>query len=66
MNKWPGAPFWGRYPMHTPGTQIEIIGFFLYMHMPGAQGLKSMQPPASMCTQGAGCTLNFENRHVHN
>ena len=31
------------------------------MHMPGAQGLESMHPAAKMCTQGAGCTLNFEH-----
>ena len=31
------------------------------MHMPGAQGIKSMHPAAKMCTQGAGCTLNFEH-----
>ena len=31
------------------------------MHMPGAQGLKSMHPAAKMCTPGAGCTLNFEH-----
>ena len=27
----------------------------------GAQVLKSMHPAAKMCTQGAGCTLNFEH-----
>ena len=31
------------------------------MHMPVAEGLKSMHPAAKMCTQGAGCTLNFEH-----
>ena len=41
------------------------------MHMPGAQGLKSMHPAGKMSTQGAGCTLNFEHSafnfelHVH-
>ena len=30
------------------------------MHTPGAQVLKSMHPAAKMCTQGAGCTLNFD------
>ena len=32
-----------------------------HMHTPGAHGLKSMLPAAKMCTQGAGCTLNFEH-----
>ena len=31
------------------------------MHPKGAQVLKSMHPVAKMCTQGAGCTLNFEH-----
>ena len=30
-----------------------------HMHPPGAQMLKSMHPAVKMCTQGAGCTLNF-------
>ena len=34
------------------------------MHPLGAQVLKSMHPAAKMCTQGAGCTLNFQ--HCHN
>ena len=29
------------------------------MHTPGAHVSKSMHPAAKMCTQGAGCTLNF-------
>ena len=33
------------------------------MHPPDAQVLKSMHPAARMCTQGAGCTLNFEHCH---
>ena len=31
------------------------------MHPPGAHVLKSVHPAAKMCTQGAGCTLNFEH-----
>ena len=31
------------------------------MHTPGAQVQKSVCPTAKMCTQGAGCTLNFEH-----
>ena len=31
------------------------------MHMPDARVSKSMHPAAKMCTQGAGCTLNFEH-----
>ena len=35
------------------------------MHPPGAQVPKSMHTAAKMCTQGAGCTLNFEHcRHI--
>ena len=30
------------------------------MHTPGAHVLKSVDPGDKMCTQGAGCTLNFE------
>ena len=31
------------------------------MHTPGVQVLKSVHPTVKMCTQGAGCTLNFEH-----
>ena len=31
------------------------------MHTPGAQVLKYMHLAVKMCTQGAGCTLNFEH-----
>ena len=31
------------------------------MHTPGAQVLNSVHPAAKRCTQGAGCTLNFEH-----
>ena len=31
------------------------------MHTPGAQVQKSVHPADIMCTQGAGCTLNFEH-----
>ena len=31
------------------------------MNTPGAQVSKSMHPVAKMCTQGAGCTFNFEH-----
>ena len=52
--------------MHTPGAQVDtamqvaIISicryslFGIYMHMPCAQGLKSMHPAAKISTQGAG------------
>ena len=32
-----------------------------HMHTSGAQVLKSVHPAAKMCTQGVGCTLNFEH-----
>ena len=31
------------------------------IHTPGEQVSKPMHPAAKMCTQGAGCTLNFED-----
>ena len=31
------------------------------MHTPGAQVCKFAHPAAKRCTQGAGCTLNFEH-----
>ena len=31
------------------------------MHTPGAQVSKCVHHAAKMCTQGAGCTLNFEH-----
>ena len=31
------------------------------MHTPGAQVSKYMNPAAKICTQGAGCTINFEH-----
>ena len=31
------------------------------MHTPGAQVLKFVHPAAKICTQSAGCTLNFEH-----
>ena len=33
------------------------------MHTPGAQVLKVVHTAAKMCTQGAGCALNFEHCH---
>ena len=42
-----------NFSMHTPGAQIDKT-----MH-PAI--LKYMHPTAKMCTQGAGCTLNFEH-----
>ena len=38
---------------------VEYI--HVYMHTPGAQGSKSMHPPAKMCTPGAG-TLSLFSR----
>ena len=58
--------------MHTLDAQIDKtmhpaifscahFNTEVFMHLPGAQGLKSMHPAAIMCTQGAGCTLNFKH-----
>ena len=35
------------------------------MHPPGAQVLKYVHPAAKMCTQGAGCNLNFGHGQVN-
>ena len=54
---------------HAPGY-LFMYTFHTYkgihyvqknMHPEGAQMLNSMHPAAKMCTQGAGCILNFEH-----
>ena len=49
-------------PCVTPSINLSKGG--KSMHTPGAQLSKSMHPAAKMCTQGAGCTLNFEHCRI--
>ena len=40
---------------------IKVIIMLEGMYTPGAQVLKLVHPAAKICTQGAGCILNFEH-----
>ena len=60
-----------RFYFRAPATCLCVTHYETYskvgksMHTPGAQVSKSMHPAAKMCTQGAGCTLNFENCFIY-